>query len=243
MKQFLLKYKGTIIKSIIVLLALVAVAVGVYFILRACGFTTAEDYLSLRDRIGDNIFFWLIIGLLQVVQVIFIPITNQIITVPLALVFNNELWKVWITSWISIWLATLILYWIGRLGGKKVLAWILNDEEQTERCTKWLNKGWIFYPICMLLPLPDDVITTLAGTAKMKFWFVAICAFITRGIDTACSVYGFGYLAKFWWGWIILGVGIVILFVLTFLLWKIDQNSKNKEKVSIEETANSDEQL
>ena len=174
---------------------------------------------------------------------IFIPITNQIITVPLALVFNNELWKVWITSWISIWLATLILYWIGRLGGKKVLAWILNDEEQTERCTKWLNKGWIFYPICMLLPLPDDVITTLAGTAKMKFWFVAICAFITRGIDTACSVYGFGYLAKFWWGWIILGIGIVILFVLTFLLWKIDQNSKNKEKVSIEETANSDEQL
>ena len=95
----------------------------------------------------------------------------------------------------------------------------------------------------MLLPLPDDVITTLAGTAKMKFWFVAICAFITRGIDTACSVYGFGYLAKFWWGWIILGIGIVILFVLTFLLWKIDQNSKNKEKVSIEETANSDEQL
>ena len=243
MKQFLLKYKGTIIKSIIVLLALAIVAVGVYFILRACGFTTAEDYLSLRDRIGDNIFFWLIIGLLQVVQVIFIPITNQIITVPLALVFNNELWKVWITSWISIWLATLILYWIGRLGGKKVLAWILNDEEQTERCTKWLNKGWIFYPICMLLPLPDDVITTLAGTAKMKFWFVAICAFITRGIDTACSVYGFGYLAKFWWGWIILGIGIVILFVLTFLLWKIDQNSKNKEKVSIEETANSDEQL
>ena len=243
MKQFLLKYKGTIIKSIIVLLALAIVAVGVYFILRACGFTTAEDYLSLRDRIGDNIFFWLIIGLLQVVQVIFIPITNQIITVPLALVFNNELWKVWITSWISIWLATLILYWIGRLGGKKVLAWILNDEEQTERCTKWLNKGWIFYPICMLLPLPDDVITTLAGTAKMKFWFVAICAFITRGIDTACSVYGFGYLAKFWWGWIILGFGIVILFVLTFLLWKIDQNSKNKEKVSIEETANSDEQL
>ena len=243
MKQFLLKYKGTIIKSIIVLLALAIVAVGVYFILRACGFTTAEDYLSLRDRIGDNIFFWLIIGLLQVVQVIFIPITNQIITVPLALVFNNELWKVWITSWISIWLATLILYWIGRLGGKKVLAWILNDEEQTERCTKWLNKGWIFYPICMLLPLPDDVITTLAGTAKMKFWFVAICAFITRGIDTACSVYGFGYLAKFWWGWIILGVGIVILFVLTFLLWKIDQNSKNKEKVSIEETTNSDEQL
>ena len=235
MKEFLKKYKGTIIKSIIVFVILVAIAIGAYFILRACGFTTAEDFIELRDKIGDNIFFWLIIGLLQIVQVIFIPLTNQIITVPLAIVFNNELWKVWITSWVSIWIATLILYWIGRTGGKKVLAWILNDEEQTERCTRWLNRGWIFYPICMLLPLPDDVITTLAGTAKMKFWFVLICSFITRGIDTACSVYGFGYLAKFWWGWIILIVGIILLFVLTFVLWKIDKINKEKEQNQVEE--------
>lgn len=234
MKDFLHKYKGTIIKSIIVFVILVAIAVGAYFILRACGFTTAEDFIALRDKIGDNIYFWLIIGLLQIIQVIFIPLTNQIITVPLAVVFNNELWKVWITSWVSIWIATLILYWIGRTGGKKVLSWILNDEEQTERCTRWLNRGWIFYPICMLLPLPDDVITTLAGTAKMKFWFVLICSFITRGIDTACSVYGFGYLAKFWWGWIILGVGIILLFFLTFLLWLYDKKSKEKEETNIE---------
>ena len=230
MKEFLKKYKGTIIKSIIVFVILVAIAIGVYFILRACGFTTAEDFIALRDKIGDNIFFWLIIGLLQIVQVIFIPLTNQIITVPLAVVFNNELWKVWITSWLSIWIATLILYWIGRLGGQKILRWILNDEDQTARCTRWLNRGWIFYPICMLLPLPDDVITTLAGTAKMKFWFVLICSFITRGIDTACSVYGFGYLARFWWGWIILIIGIILLFALTFVLWKIDKISKEKEE-------------
>ena len=235
MKEFLKKYKGTIIKSIIVFVILVAIAIGVYFILRACGFTTAEDFIALRDKIGDNIFFWLIIGLLQIVQVIFIPLTNQIITVPLAVVFNNELWKVWITSWLSIWIATLILYWIGRLGGQKILRWILNDEEQTARCTRWLNRGWIFYPICMLLPLPDDVITTLAGTAKMKFWFVLICSFITRGIDTACSVYGFGYLARFWWGWIILIIGIILLFALTFVLWKIDKISKEKEENKIKE--------
>ena len=230
MKEFLKKYKGAIIKSVIVFLILVGVAVGVYFILRACGFTTAEDFIALRDKVGDNIFFWLIIGALQIVQVIFIPLTNQIITVPLAVVFNNELWKVWITSWISIWLATLILYWIGRSGGQKLLKWILNDEEETIRCTRWLNRGWIFYPICMLLPLPDDVITTLAGTAKMKFWFVLICSFITRGIDTACSVYGFGYLAKFWWGWIILILGIILLFVLTFLLWKFDKKQQEKQE-------------
>lgn len=230
MKAFLQKYKWSIVKTIIVLIVLAGIAIGTYFILRACGFTTAEDYIALRDKIGDNVFFWIAIGLLQMVQVIFIPLTNQIITVPCALVFNNELWKVWITSWVSIWIATLILYWIGRSGGKAVLKWILNDDEQTERCANWLNRGWIFYPIGMLLPLPDDIITTLAGTAKMKFLFVAICSFITRGIDTACSVYGFGYLAKFWWGWIILGIGIVCLFLLTFFLWKIDHDRLKKQK-------------
>ena len=230
MKTFLKKYRGAIIRTIIVMVAIAAVAVGVYFILKACGFTTKEDFVALRDRIGDNVWFWIVVGLLQVVQVIFIPLTNQIITVPLALVFNNELWKVWITSWISIWIATLILYWIGRSGGRALLKWILNDEEQTERCSNWLRRGWIFYPICMLLPLPDDVITTLAGTAKIKFLFVLICSFFTRGIDTACSVYGWGYLTRWWWGWVLLIIGNILLFVLTFFLWKIDKKMLEKKK-------------
>ena len=230
MKTFLKKYRGAIIRTIIVMAVIAAVAVGVYFILKACGFTTKEDFVALRDRIGDNVWFWIVVDLLQVVQVIFIPLTNQIITVPLALVFNNELWKVWITSWISIWIATLILYWIGRSGGRALLKWILNDEEQTERCSNWLRRGWIFYPICMLLPLPDDVITTLAGTAKIKFLFVLICSFFTRGIDTACSVYGWGYLTRWWWGWVLLIIGNILLFVLTFFLWKIDKKMLEKKK-------------
>ncbi len=230
MKTFLKKFKGAIIRTIIVMIAIAIVAVGVYFILKASGFTTKDDFITLRDKIGDNIWFWIIVGLLQIVQVIFIPLTNQIITVPLALVFNNELWKVWLTSWISIWIATLILYWIGRSGGRALLKWILNDEEQTERCSNWLRRGWIFYPICMLLPLPDDVITTLAGTAKMKFIFVLICSFLTRGIDTACSVYGWGYLTRWWWGWLLLILGSILLFVLTFFLWKIDRKLLEKKK-------------
>ena len=237
MKQFLKKYKWTIIKTLIVILIVVGIAVGTFFILKACGFTTKEDFIALRDRIGDNIWFWIIIGCLQVVQVIFIPVTNQIITVPCALVFNNELWKVWITSWISIWLATLILYWIGRYGGQKVLKWILNDEEQVERCTYWLNRGWIFYPLGMLLPLPDDIITTLAGTAKMKFLFVLMCAFITRGIDTACSVFVYGYFTRYWWGWVILIGGTLMLFLLTFFLWKYDKNRREKEALATQESS------
>ena len=212
-----------ILKCLLLVVILGSIAISVYLILKACGFTTAEDYQALRDRLGDSVWLWIIVGALQVIQVIFIPITNQIITVPCALVFNNELWKVWLTSWISIWLATMILYGIGRWGGKKLLKWILSDEEQTEKCANWLKRGWIFYPLGMLLPLPDDIVTTLAGTAKMNFWFVALCSLLTRAIDTACSVYGWGFLTRFWWGWIILAVGIALLGIATLLFWKIEK--------------------
>ena len=228
MKEFLKKYKSSIIKTIIVIAVLVAIAVGVYFVLRACGFTKAEDYIALKNKFGDSVVFWLIVGLLEIIQVIFVPLTNQIITVPVAMVFNDELWKVWLTAWISIWLATLILYWIGRVGGPKLLKWILNDQEQVEKCTNFLNRGWIFYPIGMLLPLPDDVITTLAGTAKMNFFFVAVCSFFTRALDTAFSVFLYGYAVRHPWLWIVIIVGTIGLFVLTFFLWKRDQK-KRKE--------------
>jgi len=228
MKEFIKKYKSSIIKTIIVIAVLAAIAVGVYFILRACGFTKAEDYIALKNKFGDSVVFWLIVGLLEIIQVIFVPLTNQIITVPVAMVFNDELWKVWLTAWISIWLATLILYWIGRVGGPKLLKWILNDQEQVEKCTNFLNRGWIFYPIGMLLPLPDDVITTLAGTAKMNFFFVAVCSFFTRALDTAFSVFLYGYAVRHPWLWIVIIVGTIGLFVLTFFLWKRDQK-KRKE--------------
>ena len=221
--------KKIILKSVIIVLVLAAIAVGSYFGLRALGFTDAAKFVELKDKLGDTIWLWLIIGALQIVQVIFVPISNQIITVPCALVFKDCLWKVWLTSWISIWIATMILYFLGRWGGKKILNWILNDSLKTETCSNWLKRGWMFYPLGMLLPLPDDIITVLAGTARMNFVFVLICSFLTRGVDTVCSVYGFGYLTRFGWGWGVLLNGIIILGLVSVWFWKW-QNKKKVEK-------------
>lgn len=220
------RIKSIIIKSIFIILVIAAVAVGCYFLLKNA------DFMQLKTELGDTIWFWLIIGLLQIVQVIFIPISNQVITVPCALLFKDDLWKVWLTSWISIWIATIILYFIGRFAGKKLLNWILNDEDTTNKCTDFLNRGWVFYPLGMLLPLPDDVVTVLAGTSKMNFWFVLGCSFITRAIDTACSVFGFGILTKYWWGWIVIAVGIILLGLATVLFWKIDKKIRAKKELN-----------
>ena len=95
-KLFFSKYKNIIIRLLIVcLVILLMIGIG-YLILYSLGFTTSESLLALRDKLGDSILFWFVIGLCQIFQVIFIPITNQIITVPLALIFQDELWKVFL---------------------------------------------------------------------------------------------------------------------------------------------------
>lgn len=226
-KEFLRKYKSSILKTLLIVVILATMGGLGYLILYLTGFTDQAKFEALRAELGDSFLFWFIIALLQIFQVIFIPISNQIITVPLALLFpTDELWKVFLCSWLSIWFATLILYFIGKWGGEKLLAWVLKDKEQTEKCRNWLNKGWFFYPAGMLLPLPDDIITILAGTSGFKFYFVAICSFFTRAIDVACSVWGWGYLTRYWWGWIVLAVGIILLGLITFIFYKWQKKGK-----------------
>lgn len=217
-----------ILKILLILTIVAGLAVGAYFILRACGFTTKSDFERLRSEMGESIWFWLTVGSLQVFQVIFIPISNQLVTGSLALIFPvSQLWKVFLVSWISIWIATLILYFLGRWGGEKVLRWLLKDEEGVKKSTNFLNRGWIFYPLGCLAPIvPDDVITVLAGTAKMNFIFIVVSSLITRAIDIACSVWGFGIIGKKWWGWLLLGIGYALLIVASIIIFK-KQNKKD----------------
>lgn len=221
---WLKKHKSQILKTLLIIGIIAVIGVSCYFLLRGLGFTNKDKFIELRNKLGDSVWFWLIIAGLQIFQVIFIPISNQIITVPLALMFpTNELWKVFLCSWLSIWVATLILYLIGRLGGKKILGWVLKDKEQVEKCTNWLKKGRFYYVAGMLLPLPDDIVTVVAGTSGFGFLYVTIASFFTRAIDVSCSVWGLGYLTRYWWGWIIIIVGIILLGIGTWLFKKYDK--------------------
>ena len=219
-----------LIKIGIILVVVAAVGTGGFFVLKSMGFTSKEEFEALRDRLGDSWEFWAIIAGLQLFQSLCIPISNQLITIPCALIFGNQLWKVWLVSWIAIWVSTLISYAVGRFAGKKLLNWILRDKEQTERCTNWLKRGWVYYPLGMLLPLPDNMVTLLTGTAKMNFWFVAGCALLTRAIDIACSVWGWGYITKYWWGWVLLVIGVILLFLSTYVLYKIEKKRETNER-------------
>lgn len=223
----------TIGKFALVIAIIGAIAGVSYGILYACGFTTVEKFQQLRNDMGESIWFWAIIVALQIFQTIFIPISNQLITGATAILFNDQLWKVWLSAGVGISIGSIILYFLGRYGGHKLLKFLLGDEEQTEKCKKGMQKGKGFYVIGMFIPfIPDDVLSVLAGTAKYNILFAIVITIVARFTCTAFTTWGVGLLTKYWWMWFVLAVGILIMIGATILTWKITFRKDKKEKVA-----------
>lgn len=132
-------------KAILKVLLLVAIVAGIagitYLVLYLCGFTTLADFVRLRDEMGDSITFWSIIVALQIVQAVFLQCSNSIITAPLAVLYKEELWKVFLASWIGVFIGNVILYLLGRWCGGKLLKFVLGDEEKAEKMKEFMKKG------------------------------------------------------------------------------------------------------
>lgn len=221
MKNWLIKNKSQILKVLLLIGIIALIGVGAYLILRGCGFTTKEDFIQLRDNLGENIWFWVIIVALQIFQTIFIPISNQLVTGAMSIIYVDELWKVWITAGIGITIGSIILYFIGRFGGEKIIGWVLGDKEKAKKCKDLMNKGKGFYVIGMFIPfVPDDVLSTLAGVGKFNIPFVIVITTVARFTCTAFTTWCVGLLTKFWWMWLVLASGVAIMIFATIIVYK-----------------------
>lgn len=208
---------------------LAVIGVSSYFILRACGFTTKEDFLWLKDKLGDSLAFWGVIVALQIFQVIFIPISNSLISAPVSYIFENDTWKVFLSSWIGISIATIILYFIGKYGGQKILKWILGDKKKVEQCQTFMKKGKIFFVVGDLIPfIPNDILTVLAGMSDYNFVFVFVVTLITRAICIATTCWIFAYAKIYPWVWAILAVLLAFMVFATIFIFR-RQLRKEKE--------------
>lgn len=229
------------IGRICILIAIVAgIAVPSYLIMRHLGLTEPSKFAEFRERMGDSMAFWMAVWGIETLQIMLVPISNQMLAAVLALLFpSDQLWKVMVCSTAAIWTATMMMYLIGRFGGKKALGWILGDKETADRCASFVKRGWYFYPICMILPLPDDVIAVLAGTSRMNIWFIALSSLLTNALDAAIAVYGIGLLNKHWWGWPIAISILIALGIGTWLLFRRERR-RSKEEKAVREDAKED---
>lgn len=211
--------KKLILKALLLLVIIVSIAGLVYALMCMLGVNTVQGLQSICN--GNPWLSYTIIILLQIIQVVFIPISNQIITIPAIVVLG--IFPAFFCSWIGIEIGTIILYFIGNKGGGRLLCWLLSDKEKAERFAGLIKTRKLFYPIGMLIGvIPDDILTTVAGLSKLNFFYVLIVSILTRGICVGFTVFGFGVLTKTWWGIAILASGILTICVLGYLFLRYE---------------------
>lgn len=207
--------KKILLKVLIFFAIVCTIGSVIYLIMHLTGIDTINGLQEFCNRHKE--YSYTIIIFLQVVQVVFIPISNQIITIPAIAVLGIV--PAFVCSFIGIEIGTIILYFIGRYGGGKFLQWLLGDKEKAEKIKNLVNSRRLFYPVGMLIAIiPDDLLTTLAGVAKMNFWYILIVSAITRALCIAYTVFGIGFLSSTWWGMTIFGVVTVGIIVLGYLI-------------------------
>lgn len=198
-----------LLTKILLIVVVIAVMAGaVYGLMVALGVNTID---GLSDAVTQHgCWAYAIIVVLQVVQVVFIPISNQIITIPAIAVIG--VWPAFFCSWLGIEIGTIALYLIGRYGGGTLLRWLLSDQTKVDKFKQAVTERKLFYPVGMLIGvIPDDLLTTVAGAAHISFWYVLIVSVLTRGVCVFATVFGFGVLTQTWWGVMILVVAIVLI--------------------------------
>lgn len=214
--------KKTIIRSIVLALIICAVCTGVYFLLKAFGLDNLE---TLKKIVNQGIWGVLIFILLQIVQVIFIPINTTIFTVPAIILFGPT--KAFFVSWVGCTLGSIIMFVLARYGGIKLLKWLVG-EDKANKYSSVLGKGKFLLPLFLLIPIfPDDIMCASAGISNINPIYFCVVVAITRCIDTACTCFIGASLIKSPIGITILCVFVAIMFVLSILLTKYRDKVEN----------------
>lgn len=212
--------KKTILKFVLLGVIIGAICAGAYFLLRAFGL---NDIDTLREIVNRGVWGIIIYIILQVLQVIFIPINTTIFTVPAIILFGPL--KAFLISWVGCAIGSIIMFLIARVCGDKVMKWLVGEEKAT-KYANILGKGKYLLPIFLTIPIfPDDVLCASAGLGKINVWYFVIVIIITRAIDTACTCFIGSALIQS-----VPGIIFLCLFILAMLVLSI-WLTKNQERV------------
>ena len=200
---------------------------------------------------GFGAWAWLVFFLIQILQVVVLPIPAQLTTIAGILAFDP--WISFIISSIAVFVGSIIAFAIGRLLGNKIL-YKIAQKETVDKYRKLIDKkGRVLLPIMFIFPMfPDDLLCFIAGSTTMSWLYFSIITLATRIFGTGCiCLFGSGDIIPFsGWGipvWIMLGILLVATaFVLIknqdkFEAWVIKtftKNGKQNTKIANTECAN-----
>ena len=222
-------------------------AVLIYVMLETGFFEIMRDEEELEAFLARSGWMYVLFVLLQFLQVVILPIPSAVTVVAGAALFGPLVGS--LLSLLGIVLGSLVAFFVGRLAGQKVVAWLIGKDT----LEKWLNKikgkDKLLLSAMFLLPVfPDDVLCFVAGLSSMSVWLFVGVILVSRVLAIFTTSYSISLIPfNTWWGiltWVVIGIAVVILFV--FLYRKSDAildwfARKFRRETKIEEKKEKDE--
>lgn len=185
--------------------------------------TSLKNYILSTAEKGILVYI-----LIQILQVVFLPIPASIICIVGSLIYGP--WLGGLYCCIGVLVGSYLSYFIGKVFGYKLVTWIVG-KENTDKYSDILRKrGGVFLSLAFLLPMfPDDILCFIAGTTKMRAKTFLWITLITRPIGVVCmALFGSGYLIPFsGWGIYAWGVILVVAVALVYIIFRWQEQIQN----------------
>lgn len=243
MKAFFQKYKKSILKIALTLLALVAISGLTLLALVLFDVVTISDGIQFNQALFASfknsalgVLLFLFLQTVLCMLLSFIPGISMAFIV-LSTYLYTESWQAFLLSFTSVMLSSAIMYILGRFGGYKLCVKLLGEEDSEKALSLLRNKGTVYFPLMMMFPMfPDDALVMIAGTTKMKLaWFIPSIV-LCRGIGIATIVFGISIIPfdtftglYDWFVFItVCAFWLIIIFYLAGKLNKLMEKRQNK---------------
>ena len=202
---------------IAILAVLVAACIAVYYIGSGLGwFKFFESRENVRDWV-KSYGGWapLAFFVLQFIQVIFSPIPGSVTTIAGGMLFG--FFYGFLLSLGAIFLGSLVAFMLGKLFGRPLVEKIAGKSVVDKYMKNVSSRQRVVLVMMFLLPFfPDDLLCLVAGLSAMRVPQFSLLVILTRPWGLLFSaLVGSGLLNIPSWGWVILGVGAIALFVLS----------------------------
>lgn len=168
-----------------------------------------------------GVWSWVVLGLIQFLQVVIIPIPATFITLLSMKMYPDNLVFLFIVTLSVITIGVVVTYLIGRKWGKKAVIWCAGSEEEYN---KWLSvlkskKTNVIYLATIIFPIfPDDVMCLIAGSIKMNFWWYLGANILGRAIGLATFMFVFQTISNSIWTIVLMTILLVALIMLKIIL-------------------------
>lgn len=182
--------------------------------------TAIKDLILSTGRLGKFVFI-----LIQILQVILIPIPSVVIVLVGTLIYGPLLCTIYCI--LGVIIGSLISFMIGRTFGKKLVYWFFGKEKVDKYLIKIKGREGLFIALVFIFPfMPDDILCMVAGITPIKFFKFFIITILIRPISVILmcyfggSIFGTGNLV---FAFIFLIVFVIILGIIAY---------KNKNQIS-----------